>query len=1110
MIKNNLGSSGTPFTLFAGNFGPAYLVTVMFCALFPILGLGAVDGKSAEHYPREVVPGENEGLGYFYVKLSEMPAVQSYLHTRKTRSPQEAKVAARHQVKRITLEQSAVSAEIARLGFDLVASLKTIANVLIVRAPSGQVEPLRAIRGVVAIEPVPDYKLDTSVSVPFIGAPFVWDSARYNLRGDGVRIAIIDTGIDYTHADFGGSGNPEDYKNIDPTRIEAGIFPTEKVAGGWDFAGDIYNNGLPSPDPNPLDRSGHGTHVAGIAAGYGVLKDHSTYRGSYEPGMDMSSFLIGPGVAPKAKLYALKVVGPSFMGALIAPALEWCLDPNGDGDYSDRMDVVNISLGLDYDLDLKYIEAEIVENLTEMGVAVVGSAGNTTNYFYISGGYATFSPAISVANSYDPKGDMFSAIRVLSPESIAGDYKAMAGSNMFSIGSTGPRSSPLVYAEPHDACTTLTNAAEIAGSIVMMDRSDSCSFQDQITRASQAGASGVLMVNNVDDPEMIAMTGGFFFFPGFMISKATGELLKTHLAEGVTVLFSENVRLPDPSKTDTLHYWTSRGPSIRQIMKPDISGPGVNIFSAGSGAGFDGKYLSGTSMAAPHITGAVALIRQQHPGISVEDIKALVMNSALPLHDTSGNHEVESRMGSGRVNIQGIVQSTVLIKAVDEQHAVAVNYGLLYATHPETITREVQVVNLGAVDESFDLSVEEHVKRQGVTVVPGLDRITVPAGQSVTFPVAMNLDPARFDRIQDPSCWDPDKRLRFAIWEASGQINFTRTTTQKAERTAFSRNSADSIVMDDATTSLPSPLLHVPYYSIVQATNDRYSSPTLILFDADSANSAGLIELAIPQAGTAVNQSAVASLFQLAYTSPPVADPLIKKRGDLQYIGTATSAPFAGDGDSSATLYWAISTYDERFYQGEYSGYVTLHIDTNNDGKEEYSANISIGNSFMTRLAKSSTQNTPGIYGNMFPPDSDYDTAPFNTNLTVIPVPLNSLGLSTDTLSIRYWVTTTADRSPVLKFDYRRPVIRTVSEKTLTQPASVPGEADPYPERRHPAVLSQQSSIPVLLDLEQYHNHPSQNKLLVFHHLNPPGRRTEILTLKSSNANPSADLWMLK
>ncbi|MBN8249397.1 MAG: S8 family serine peptidase, partial [Verrucomicrobia bacterium] len=284
-------------------------------------------------------------------------------------------------------QQAGLESHLQNLGGRVTDRFDTLLNALVVRLPASRLAEARRLPGVRAVRRARNFQPLLSTSVPFIGAPAAWELAGGGRTGRGMRIGIIDSGVDYLHAHFGGAGDPDAFAANDSRRIEPGTFPTAKVTGGHDFVGDDFDadgsvgSTTPVEDPDPLDpaANGHGTHVAGIAAGFGVLTNGATYAGPYRKGLDPAAFLIGPGVAPEASVHAYKVFGrggtTSF--AIIVRALERCLDPNQDGRFDDHLDVVNLSLGIPFGLaDASEPEIEAVNRLSRRGVVVVVAAGN--------------------------------------------------------------------------------------------------------------------------------------------------------------------------------------------------------------------------------------------------------------------------------------------------------------------------------------------------------------------------------------------------------------------------------------------------------------------------------------------------------------------------------------------------------------------------------------------------------------------------------------------------------------------------------------------------------------------------------------------------------------
>jgi len=382
--------------------------------------------KAASDTPKGL---PKKGNFAFLLELKTKSTASVYATTKRSKGTASARSAARSQLASVRAAQNRVIGDLPRKTSVLYETHAVAASVAVV-SDVKNFAALRAISGVAAVHPIAPKSLSNSYAVPYQGGAAAWEA--YGDLGQNSTIAIIDTGVDYTHANLGGPGTVEAYDTArandtavpDPNSYNRhgakfnGTSPTadgQGLAYMWDFAGDDYNANpnpdpsageqpyqpVPHPDPNPLDCNSHGSHVAGTAAGFGENADGTTYDGTYDTDTPFDSMKIGPGVAPKARLYAFKVFGCSGSTDVVGEAIDKAMDPNGDGDMSDHADVVNMSLGSDYGFPDDGDSVLTNEASQIAGVTMVVASGNGGDVYDIGGSPGDAVRSIAVANSQD-------------------------------------------------------------------------------------------------------------------------------------------------------------------------------------------------------------------------------------------------------------------------------------------------------------------------------------------------------------------------------------------------------------------------------------------------------------------------------------------------------------------------------------------------------------------------------------------------------------------------------------------------------------------------------------------------------------------------------------
>ncbi len=536
--------------------------------------------------------------------------------------------------------------------FEIIGKLHNVMQGAVISILSEQVERLKNEDFVSNVHTEKFMKANLDKSLKLIGADEIVsmrDSLDRPLTGEGVKVAVVDTGVDYTHKDLQGLGKGG------------------KIFGGYDFL---------ERDDEPMDTDGHGTLVAGIIAADGEAK----------------------GVAPKAQLYAYRVASEgSYVSTHdMVRALDRAVD--------DQIDVVNISLGLDY------VTEEIdraVENLVAKGIVVVAAAGNNGELGKGIGSPASAQNAITVGASLNNVTSSLAATLSINKDPTRYEVVPMMDSEITGDNAIGGRLVYANFARQQDVENLDLNGAivlaERGGPLMEIDGKEQTEivyFSDKEYNVARKGAAALIVYNN--------MPGMFFgklihelanpdyrpSIPVVSISREEGLKIKEIIERGTI-----KAELRVFYEPDIVASFSSRGPVSPFYLKPDLVAPGAFVTSTMIGNSYN--LTSGTSFAAPHVTGAVALLLQKNPELKPAEIASILATTAEPVRNAYDIPYEFETAGSGRLNIASALESNTIALP----HYAVLHLSASDKEDSKTIELLPIEGEFGEVSYSFDLGV---------------------------------------------------------------------------------------------------------------------------------------------------------------------------------------------------------------------------------------------------------------------------------------------------------------------------------------------------------------------------------------------------------------------
>ena len=560
-----------------------------------------------------------------------------------------------------------------------------------------QYEVLYHPSGVVPVVPGVDPDL------ALISAKAAWPGGK----GDGVKVAIIDTGIDISHPCFSDAGYAAQQQLGDHT------LTNNKV-----IAAKVFNNRTPTQHYTAQPLQEHGTHVAGT-----VACDENTAAS-----VDGVAIPYGiSGVAPRALLGNYNVFPADVLDARsedILKALETA--------YADGFDVANMSLGGGY-RGVQDLVMAAVDNLDQANMVVAVAAGNSgPGHFTVESPGAAARALTAGASTVPHFIGATVTVNSTNYASLPGDFATVAADL------TAPLGVVLNGTALGNGCAALA-AGSLSGKIALIARG-TCSFSTKIRNAQAAGALATLIANNlVGDPIAMGQDGtpNQPTIPAYMVSRVDGATIKA--SDGLPTTISATLSYFQTTNADIMASFSSQGPTLVDFrVKPDVVAPGVNVLSSIPAAFCSAPpcfaFFQGTSMATPHLAGSAAVVRQQHPDWSASQIRSAIVNmsdAGVLKNFVTGAVETDLNVtGAGRDNLLSAAGAKLSLDPV------SVSFGAVPSPSGQTRTFDLTVTNLTSGNVSGSISIST-ADRPGIVYSVSPSSFSLPAGGSTTVTVAM-------------------------------------------------------------------------------------------------------------------------------------------------------------------------------------------------------------------------------------------------------------------------------------------------------------------------------------------------------------------------------------